>query len=62
MSTAYSELTADVTAQTVAAAQEAHATALAAGFDLAGKLLEQQRTYMLGVVDAFAHAAAPRKS
>jgi hypothetical protein len=61
MSTAYSTLPADVSARTVAAFQEAHATALAAGFDLAGKLLEQQRAYTVGVVDAFAKAASPRE-
>jgi hypothetical protein len=62
MSTAYSELAADVSAKTIAAVEEAQVSALMAGFDLAGKLLEQQRTYTLGVVDAFAKAASPRQA
>ena len=58
----YSQLAANVGTKTVEAAHEAQTTALAAGFELAGKLLEQQRPYTLGVVEAFTKAAAPRKA
>ena len=62
MTDQYSQFATDVTTTTIAAARETQAAALTAGFELAGKLLEQQRAYTLDLVAAFAKAAAPRKA
>jgi hypothetical protein len=61
MKNPYAQLANDVTTRTIEAAQEAQLTALGAGFELAGKLLEQQRAYTAGLVDAFAKAAVTQK-
>jgi hypothetical protein len=53
---------AEATARAITAVQKAQTASLAAGFELAGQLLEQQRVAALAVLDAFAAAAPGRKS
>jgi hypothetical protein len=61
VSTAFSNPVAEATAKAVTAVQKAHASSIAAGFELAGQLLEHQRVATLALFDAFAAATPARK-
>jgi hypothetical protein len=61
VSTPFSNPVAEATAQAFTAIQKAQASSIAASFELAGQLLEQQRVATLALVDAFAAAAPARK-
>lgn len=63
MSASFSNPVAEATNKALIAVQKAQAGSIAAGFDLAGQLLEQQRVATLALLDAFAAASpAARKS
>lgn len=61
MSTSFSNPVGEATAKALTAIQKTQAASIAAGFELAGQLLEQQRVATLALVDAFAAAAPARK-
>ena len=61
MSTSFSNPVAEATAKAVTAVQKAQAASVAAGFELAGQLLEQQRVATIALLDAFAASTASRK-
>jgi hypothetical protein len=61
MSTPFSNPVAEATAKAVTAVQKTQAASVAAGFELAGQLLEQQRVAPLALLDAFAAATPARK-
>jgi hypothetical protein len=58
LSATFSNPVAEATAKAVTAVQKAQASSIAAGFELAGQLLEQQRVATLALLDAFAAATA----
>jgi hypothetical protein len=60
LSTSFSNPVAEATTKAITAVQEAQAAGIAAGFELAGQLLEQQRVATLALLDAFA-PSSPRK-
>ena len=61
MSTPFSNPVAEATTNAVTAVQKAQASSIAASFELAGQLLEQQRVATLALVDAFAAVGPARK-
>jgi hypothetical protein len=62
LSASFSNPVAEATAKAVTAVQKAQASSIAAGFELAGQLLEQQRVATLALLDAFAAATPARKA
>jgi hypothetical protein len=62
LSASFSNPVAEATAKAFTAVQKAQAASVAAGFELAGELLEQQRVATLALLDSFAAANATRKS
>jgi hypothetical protein len=61
VSTSFPNPVAEATAKAVTAVQKAHASSIAAGFELAGELLEQQRAATLALLDAIAASTPARK-
>jgi hypothetical protein len=61
LSTSFSNPVAEATAKALTAVQKTQAASIAAGFDLAGQLLEQQRAATLALLDAFAPTSPARK-
>jgi hypothetical protein len=61
LSTSFSNPVAEATAKALTAVQKAQAASIAAGYELAGQLLEQQRVATLALLDAFAAATPARK-
>jgi hypothetical protein len=58
----FSNPVAEATANAVSAVHKAQLKSIAAGFELAGQLLEQQRVATLALLDAAAAASPARKS
>jgi hypothetical protein len=61
LSTSFSNPVAEATTKAITAVQKAQAANIAAGFELAGELLEQQRVATLALLDAFAASSPVRK-
>ena len=61
MSSSFSNPLAEATAKALTTVQKAQAAGVAAGFELAGELLEQQRVAALALLDAFAATTPARK-
>jgi hypothetical protein len=61
LSTSFSNPVADATAKALTAVQQTQAASIAAGFELAGQLLEQQRVATLALLDAFPATSPARK-
>ena len=61
MSTSFSNPVADATLKAFAAVHKAQAAGIAAGFELAGQLLEQQRVATLALLEAATAASSARK-
>jgi hypothetical protein len=57
----FSNPVAEATANAVSAVYKAQSKSIAAGFELAGQLLEQQRVATLALLDAVAAASPARK-
>lgn len=62
MSSALPNPVAEATAKAITAVQKAQTASVAAGFELAGQLLEEQRVAALAMLDALAATTPSRKS